>query len=728
QHHNVSVSGGTQKVKYFLTAGYYDQKGNIRNFNFDRFNVRSNIDAQVTRNLSISMDLAGRLEKRSAPALGVGKNEYLSIPMQAIRMHPYLPETYEGVPVASLVNPVGINPVASRDLSGSNQSKMSVFQSNFTIRWNLPWVKGLHLKAMLSYDHDYTYGKVFKNTFDVMNADVSNMKELGVNYQKDTFKGIAETSLSESMGRASRLTGQYSINYARTFGKHDVTGLFLLEHSQRNYNGFHVTGRDFDLTDIPELDHANSIGAGKGFGGNSSKQPRAGYVGRITYAYDSKYLVEFSGRYDGSYKFAREKRWDFFPAVSVGWRISQEDFFRENVSFIDHMKLRLSYGKLGSDANASAFNYLRYMDWASTSPMVVVGGVPQRALMTSSVASPNMIWEVATSYNAGIEATFLNGLLGVEFDYFYKIISDILRSQSGIMPPSMGGNYESRVNDGRVDSRGFELVLSHNSRIKEVNFGARLNLNWSRNRIIRIDESANIPDWYRQNGRRVGMKDGYIAEGLFQTEEEIANSAVVNTSTRPGDIKYKDLNGDGRITYDQDKTWIGRSNIPELMGGLNLTAEWKGLDVSVLFQGAAICDVALMGFYSGVGWDNTEFTRPFYGGGNSPVYLMENSWTTDNPTAKYPRLTTVSGNNNAFSNTIWIINGSYLRLKNAQIGYTLPRSVSNYIGAQRLRFYLAGTNLLTWSHNPYLDPEAPDVNNGYYPQQRTFTFGVNVTF
>ena len=216
--------------------------------------------------------------------------------------------------------------------------------------------------------------------------------------------------------------------------------------------------------------------------------------------------------------------------------------------------------------------------------------------------------------------------------------------------------------------------------------------------------------------------------GLFQSEEEIANSAVVaGKPTRPGDIKYKDLNGDGKITYDQDRTFIGKSNYPELIAGLNLGADWRGFDFSALFQGGAMSDVALMGSYYGVGWDNTQFTRPFYGGGNSPVYLMEGAWRPDNPNAKYPRLT-LEPDNNGYANTLWLIDGSYVRLKSVQLGYSIPRRMIQKIGADNLRLYVSGSNLFTLSHMPYIDPEAPDVNNGYYPQQKTYSIGLNITF
>lgn len=725
-HHNVSVNGGTKDIKYFFTVGYYNQQGNVDKFDFQRFNVRGNIDATIAKSLTVSLDLAARKEDRSAPTFGVGKNDYLSIVQQAIRAHPYLPKYYDGLPVGSPTASVAVNPLAARDLSGSNDSELSVFQSNLSAKWDLPWVKGLSLKGMVSYDHDYTYSKIFKTPYDLNNASVANMSSMGLVYNKAVCPAISEVNLTEGMARASRLTAQASLSYARTFGKHDVTGLFLFEQSNRLSNKFQVTGRDFNLPDLPELDHATAIGAGKGFSGSSLSTPRAGFVFRGTYAYDSKYLLDVSGRYDGSYKFAKDKRWSLFPAVSLGWRISSEEFM-EKYDFIDNLKIRASAGKLGSDANVNAFSYLRYVDWVNKNPVVVINGDPMQALMTSSVANPDLTWETNTTYNIGADMMLWNGKLGVEFDWFYKITKDILRSQSGLFPPSLGNNFPPIINAGKVDNRGFELVLSHNNRIGKVNFGARFNLNWSRNRILNIDESPNIPDYLKRNGRSVGEKDGFIADGLFQTMDEVLNSAVVLNSTLPGDIRYRDLNGDGKITYDQDRTWIGRSSTPELMGGLNLTADWNGFDMSVLFQGAALCDVALMGFYENVGWDNTEFTRTFYHGGNSPLYLVENSWTPENPNAKYPRLSTVS-RPNGYANTMWMINGSYLRLKNLQIGYTLPKQLTSKLSISQVRVYLAGTNLFTLSHNPFLDPEAPDVANGYYPQQRSYTFGLNLTF
>ena len=736
QHHNIAVNGGNENVKYYVMAGYYNQKGNIKNFDFERYNIRSNVDANITKNLSLSLDIGARLEERKAPALDAGQGGGIkgsaysySILRQAVKALPFLPKEYEGIPTGSKVNPIPMNPIAARDLSGYNNTTMAVLQSNLSLKWNIPHIRGLHIKAMLSYDHDYTYGKNFKNTYELMGADITQL-HTDKFYTKNNFQAISRPSLTESMGRASRFTGQYSINYANTFGDHDVTGLFLYEHSDRRFNKFHVSGIDLDILGLEELDLMNKIGdIGKGFGGESKTSPRAGYVGRITYAYKQKYLAELSGRYDGSYKFAKNKRWDFFPALSLGWRISNEDFFKNNssLSFVDDLKIKASYGKLGNDAAVDPFSYLSYMKFISENASVIFGETPQRALMTDVVASPDMLWEVATTYNFGLESMFLGGKLGVEFDAFYKVTSDILRKPSSY-PPSVGKYYPIYVNEGIVDSRGFELTLSHNNRINDFNYRIRANVSWARSKIIKWDQSPNIPYWQKNNGRTVGQKEGFIALGLFQSEEEIANSAVVaGKPTRPGDIKYKDLNGDGKITYDQDRTFIGKSNYPELIAGLNLGADWRGFDFSALFQGGAMSDVALMGSYYGVGWDNTQFTRPFYGGGNSPVYLMEGAWRPDNPNAKYPRLT-LEPDNNGYANTLWLIDGSYVRLKSVQLGYSIPRRMIQKIGADNLRLYVSGSNLFTLSHMPYIDPEAPDVNNGYYPQQKTYSIGLNITF
>lgn len=728
QHHNISVEGGTERTKYFILVGYYDQKGNLKQFNFNRFNFRSNIDAKITNDLSINLNLSGRHEVRENP-----NTDASTVVSDATRMLPYLPMKYQGMDVGAVPQYSIINPVASLNNSGFSNSKMNVFQSNLSLRWNIPFITGLNANALFSYDHDYTISKVFSTPYQVMRATLG-YDNITYSVQNapagflDPSTQQYESTLYEGFANAERFTGQVSLNYARRFGLHDLTALFLYEYSRYRTNDFDVNGEGFEFNDIQELNLSNKIiNSGKGYGGGSSVSPRAGYVGRITYAYNNKYLLELSGRYDGSYKFRPEHRWAFFPAISFGWRISEENFFKETFPFVDNLKIRASYGKLGNDANVGAFQFYNYIRPISANPIVIIGGQQQKGYMTDVVPNPNLTWEVSTNYNIGLDATLWHGLLGIEFDTFYKITKHILSAQTGNFPSSVGNYFPSIINYGIVDNKGFELALTNNSKFGNVNFSARANINWARNKIIRIDDEANIPAYQLSVGREIGEKEGFVALGLFQSQDEINNSALVGSNTLPGDIKYKDLNGDGKIDYDHDRKWIGRSDIPEMMFGLNLSATWKNLDFSTLLQGATLCDDALMGNYPGIGWDDTQFTRTFYNGGNSPIYLIKNSWRPDNTKGKYPRLSTLYRYNGNAS-TLWLVNGAYLRLKDIQLGYSLPKSLCNMIHSQKIRIYFAGSNLLTLSHNHFLDPEAPDVTNGYYPQQRNYTFGLNVTF
>jgi len=731
QHHNISASGGTQDIKYYIMVGYYNQKGNVKNFDFSRYNVRTNIDAKVAKGLTANLNIAGRKEDRNQPYFGAGKNDYMSIIQQAIRAHPYVPMTYNGLPTATKTASAQVNPIAGRDLSGFNDRGTSVFQSNFTLNWEIPGVTGLSAKVMVSYDQNISHSKVFKTPYLVSLASRPTSTSPNLTYL--TMNPVAignEATASEGLTESSRLAFQGYLNYDRTFGKHKVGGQAIWEQQNYSARAFGVSVRGYNFYDFSELDHAQSIGSqAKPFSGSSYQIPHEGFIFRGNYAYDQKYLFEFSGRYDGSYKFSPETRWLLFPSASLGWRVSEENFFKEALPFVTNLKLRVSAGQLGDDSNSPAYGYLRYMSFVSDNPSVVIGNTAKKALMTSSVPNTNT-WEVKTMYNGGFDLDMWNGLFGLNFDWFYNLRTGILNSQSGVWPGSVGGNYISVINYGKVDYRGFEMEMSHKNRINDFTYGAKVRLTWTKSKILRLNESENIPDYQKQVGLSEGMKDGFVSLGLFRTDEEAATYPTVREGAQAGDIRYKDLNGDGKITYDQDRAFVGKSNVPELMGGVELEAAWKGFDISALFTGAAICDVALMGWYDGIGWDNTEFTRTFYHDGNSPLNLVQNSWTYDNPTAKYPRLSTVSRPNNGWASTFWFVDGSYIRLKSVQIGYTIPKKIIKVVGLDNVRFIFSGSNLFTLANERLngLDPEAPDVSNGYYPQQKTYSVGMNVTF
>ncbi|HEV7331710.1 MAG TPA: TonB-dependent receptor [Flavisolibacter sp.] len=735
QHHNVSVRGGNESVKYFTSIGMLDQEGVVRNNDFKRFNLRSNLDFTLSSIFSGAIDLGARKEDRMSSGIPADNGSYMNPFFQAVRALPNIPMyTPEGIPTASRAGAGVVNPIAALDNSGYQKYETTVLQSNLSLSAKIPFIKGLTAKVLFGYDRTNQQFKSWLQPYEMM---VRERSSSGWYWNKSLPPGITVNTLRQSSAISTRETYQPQLNYENRFGNHDVKALFVYEYSQTDGNSFSTGARNFALTDLHEINYGSKdVVDYITPTGSSDRTARAGYVGRLNYAYKSKYLAELVARYDASYNFAPENRWGLFPAASLGWVISQEDFFDNLSSTINMLKVRGSAGLLGND-RIGEFQYLQTFS-LTTSPVVVIGGRPVTALFTTAVPNRDITWEKTTTYNVGFEATLWRGKLDVEFDWFYKITRDILDNVAGIYPPSVGGNFPSVVNRSIVDNRGFDLRLSHRNTIgRKLRYGVTGNFNYAKNRLIRRDVASGTPEWMNPLGRPLGQKVGYISEGLFQNWTEVDSwPSSPSGGAAPGFIKYRDLNGDGQITQGGDFTFIGRSNFPEIMYGLNLDLQYGAFDLSALFQGAARADVSLGGTYEGSAgvsgvMDNTPFTRSFYNLGNSPYYLIEQAWRPDNPNATLPRLTANRAgyaNHNGWMNSQYVVNGAYLRLKSIQLGYNVPKNLLNRIKVDNIRFYVAGFNLFTWDHLKYLDPEMPNANNGFYPQQKMMTFGANLTF
>jgi TonB-linked SusC/RagA family outer membrane protein len=448
-------------------------------------------------------------------------------------------------------------------------------------------------------------------------------------------------------------------------------------------------------------------------------------VTRLNYGYADKYMLQFTSRTDWSSSFLGNKKFGFFPGVSLGWRISEESFVKDHLSFINNLKLRLSWGKLGNDVVAAA-SYLENYALTSTAS-VIFGDNGYQSISPVNVPNKDLKWESNTTYNAGFESVFWNGLLSVEFDGFYKIREDILGPAPSIYPPSIGGNFPSQVNYGTIDVRGFEVVLGHKKKLtKDLNYTINGTFTYADSRYVKWNQSPNTPKNLLVLGNSPGAVYGYMSDGLYQNENDIRYLPKMSDEVRLGDIKYKDFNGDGKID-NSDRVLIANSTIPKINYGINLDVDYKNFDLTLFFQGAAISDVMLSGTYSALGYsDGTFFTQAFKWGSNPPKYLVEGSWTPENTDAEYPRLTTQTSSNNASISDFWKRDASYIRLKNAQIGYSFPKVMVKKLKLEAAKIYLSGTNLLTFSKLKYIDPEAPSVNNGYYPQQRVISVGLNV--
>ena len=736
--HTISANGGNDQMNYFASVGMFDQKGNVDNFNFRRYTARANLSAKIAKSLTLEVGIAGRIQDHDQPTYSASPDAWNNVAQQAMRVHPYVPEkvTIDGVEyhTATATASATVNPIAAYEESGSYKSRATYIQPNFSLRWDVPGVKGLSAKFFASYDMTFQHTKAFSTPYDLALGSFSyddNGYISKINYTvSNTYSGLgSETSLQEASYYTYYGITQTSLSFDNTFGKHRVAALALIETRDHRSNNHYGRMYDLSFENLPELNFGDASSDKRTIGGTSGHSRQVGFVARLNYDFDNRIYVELSSRYDGTYLFSgmTGSRWGFFPAASAGWRISEEKWF--DATWVDNLKLRGGIGLTGTSA-VSAYQYLNTMNLSSGNA-VVIGGQGQESIYTSSVANPNISWEKNLNYNIGVDATFWGGLLGIEADVFYTYKYDMLASASGSYPPSVGGYFPAYENKNKQDVRGFDLTLSHNNRKGAFSYGLKFMGSYAKRRwLLYSGDAANAPDYQKLTGKEVGSVIGFIADGLYQSLEEVQNSAtMVGKDVRVGDIKYIDRNGDGKISYDQDRGYVGSSVYPKFTGGLAFNAGWKGIDVNFLLQGAVGSTIALTGVYSGGIMDNTSMTKPFYHDGNSPLYLVENSWTPENTGAYFPRLSLASSSHNAHSSTHWYRPGDYLRLKTAQLGYTLPEKLTRKAGIQKLRIYVEGSNLLTFSHvGKYnIDPELPSVNNGYYPQQRVMSVGLNIT-
>ena len=744
QHHTISASGGNEKSKFFASIGYFDQNGNVDNFNYSRYSVRSNVDTKINDFLSFEMNLAGRLEIRDEPGYAADANSFNNIPMQAVRSKPYLPETVEidGVtyPVSSRPNTGLVSPLASATESGNYNIRNSYIETSAVLRYDVPFVPGLYFKAMGSYDMFFQNTRRLAVPYKTAAEVIPAIGTTVMKYNVVTDARGTSTYLAEGSHNSYTITTNLSANYEREFGKHAVKALAFMETREVKGHTIGATGYGLDFLSLSELDKVtNKTGDGSekipAIAGRSSHSRAVGFAGRINYSYAQKYLLELSCRYDGSYIFANKagSRWVVLPGVSLGWNIHKEDWF--NAPWVNELKLRASAGKSATSNGLGSTNYLDLFGLSQNS--LVLGGVNQGMVYASVLGNPNLTWAKINSYDIGVDFEAWRGLLGLELDVFYKYEYDILSGVTGSYSPSRGGYYYTYGNDNKKDYRGFDFTIRHNNYIGDLNYGAKLMFTYAYRRwLFYAGDSANTPMYQRLTGKEVGSRWGFLSDGLFTSWTDVENSASPEGyAVAPGYIKYVDRNGDGKVVWQDDQGYVAGTDYPRVQGSLNLYANWKGFDIDLLFQGAMGRTVSLTGQYTLAGsegiQDNTFLTKPFYGGGNTPLFLLEHAWTPNNPDGEFPRPAINSlSNNNGFSSTFWYRDGSYLRLKTMQIGYTIPAKITKRAGVSSLRIYVQGSNLFTISElTKYnIDPEQPAVNNGYYPQQKVYQLGAKLTF
>lgn len=720
---NVNVSGGTDKVRYFVSAGFLNQNSLLKTFSqnknetfdFQRLNYRANLDIDITKRSTLSLTLGGRMQDRNTMGGGEG---FLFRYLQGATPYAGIGIDEQGrhiISDANIVGPFDRDALSNYyDLGYENQSTNAL---NFDIQYKLDMgflTKGLDFKVKASYNSEYTAQKYRQNSYGTGVHYVATL----VDGQEVLRKENVTWPIPYSEGKwgSRNWYAEASFNYARRFGKHNVGALLLYNQSKTYYPW---DSDDSIYQSIP-----------KGY---------VGLVGRVTYDYDTKYLLDFNIGYNGSENFAPGKRYGTFPSVSVGWIPSQEKWWAPVKNVISYLKFRGSYGLVGNDnTNGARFLYLPgtwqfyngSMTWnpQERGANFGVNGNWLPAVKELTAGNPNVTWEKATKINIGMDAGFFQDKLHAYVDFFWEDRKDILVSNASTLPAvtSLPANY---VNEGRVKNHGFEVTLNWEQKIGDFRYSISPNFAFARNQIIEMLEVPPMYDYLSRTGLPVGQRFGYDLFEFYEpgaTEERYFAKYGVEmpdqvSAIKPGDCVYVDLNGDNVIDANDQKP-LGYTDNPEITFSVNFNFQWKGLDFTMLWIGADHVSRQLNGYF-----------RDQFGSTNTSAltqYVADNSWTEDNTDAILPRISFTNRVHNNRDSQAWVIDSRYIRLKNVEIGYAfVPKQKDAFFNY--IRVYASGNNLLTFADFKGNDPEAPGSGLDYgvrYPMTRLFNIGVQVNF
>lgn len=703
--HAMSVSGGSEQVKYFFSGQYVNQESNFKNSptNYKQFNLRSNIDAQVSKNLSINLDLAGRRENRAYPAW-----QTESIMHELISAYPFLPAFWpNGLPGPGIGN--GRNPaILSSSAPGYDNIETLVFNSNAGFNLKMPFIaNGLSLSGYGAFDYTVTSEKTLNHQWDAYNynkttGEYSNLRA-----------GTDRSRLTQDERKTSVNTYFLKLAFDREFGHHNIGAFVGYEQSETQFNFLNAFRYDLLSDKVDQLfggspDGQQNTGSGR-------QDARQSVLGRIAYAYKGKYLLEVSARRNGSFNFAPVNRWGTFPSVSAGWNISDEDFFKNKVTFIDQLKLRASWGLMGND-NVSQYQFLSSYSLVSNQSDFVFFGQNlnlNRSLILSVTPNPNITWEKQDSKNIGIDLSFLKGKLNATIDAFRYLRRDILAVRNASVPLFTGLSLPPE-NIGKSLNRGIDLSLGYRGQLNKFRYNVQGNFTYAKSKIIYRDESPNIPEWQKSEGQPINPWLLYLTNGVYKTQAEIDGSPHFS-GAKPGDLWVKDVSGDGAIT-SADRTLIGRSATPQLVYGLNLTGEYRRVSISMLWSGQAMASQLIL-------------PQRQSSVGSPPTWFFKDRFTSETPDAKYPRAFNSNDTYNNIDADFWLRDASFIRLKSIELSYELPTAFLSKAGLSTVRFYVNGFNMFSIDKFKKFDtdPESSNVTGNYYPQTRIMRFGINIS-
>ena len=723
-HINGNVTGGSKRANYYISLSHTGQEALMRDFDYQRNNFQVNIETDITDNFTIGTQTSARMERTRDVGLPGGDGYFssiLSLFSSIPTYGPYAndnPEYMNAIPNRPDLNPA----LFKRDIAGYKDNHTK--NANINVFAEYKFNFGLSAKFTYSYNYTHLDFDGFQYSYDFYTYDRPNDQYILGGGQSARWR------FEEQTDAVSRY-GQFQLNYAKDIGDHSISAVAAYERSDfdtsNRYSNTAPTNNYIPFKTLAEL---------TAYGDEWGYQARSGYIGRINYSFLDRYMFEVLGRYDASYLYAKDSRWGFFPGASAGWRVSDESFFEPLKNVFDDVKLRASVGQTGSEAGVSMFGYLGGYDFNNGSAVLdgdYVIGVRPRGLPVT-----NLSWEKNTTYNAGIDIRMLDSRLSVTADVFTKIISGIPAARYDVLLPSEVGYGLPNENLNKNAYRGVEGMITYMDNIGELNYSVSANATFSRFRHIETYKPRFGNSWgeYRSSveDRWGGIWWGYQAIGRFQSEEEIRNHPIDNDGQNnrtqlPGDIIYKDVNGDGVIN-NLDERPIGYPTgwAPMLSFGGNIGLQWRAFDLNMDFAGAAMQS-----------WEqNYELRNPYHAGGTSPSFILEDRWhradvydpTSEWIPGKYPAIRKGTSDNNGRNSDFWQHDVRFLRLKNLEFGYNLPKSIISHVNLQKLRVYVSGSNLFSFDNVKQfgIDPEIEAAAAVVYPQQRTVMVGFNMTF
>ena len=708
QNHNLNISAGTDKIKMFASGGFLKQNGLTATTDFNRKDLRFNTDIELTRNLSASMDLVLNKSERTWP----GNNSATGIIRYMLGLPATAPGRFDGGQWGEGWS--NTNPAAQAEDGGFDK----LFNNSRIISGTLTYkpFEGMELLASYSTNSAESRNRKLQGQYDIYVPDVANNK---LNFAR---VWPAFNALFDNTAKSDRNLFRTQATYSKSFGNHQIKilGGFSTETFESSYvNAFR---QNLISESLPYLNAGDAVG--QTLSGGAASLNMASAYSRINYNYKEKYLLEVNGRFDASSRFIKENWWQLFPSMSAGWRISNENFWKGISNIVNEAKIRVSYGELGNQAirrDGVEDYYPTVSTYSGTFPYYF-NNVINNGYAITNASNPSIQWETSKVLDIGGDFGFLNNKLTLTADYFRRdvgnmLMLDVIPNYVGLNPPF--------INVGTMRNTGWELGLTWKDKISDFSYQVSANMSDVKNEITNLNGKEYISgSVITKEGYAYNSYYGYIAEGLFQSDAEVAAAPFHFANTKAGDIRYKDISGPNGAPDNKidafDRSVLG-NYFPRYEYSLNFAAQFKGFDFTAFFQGVGKMD----NYLSGTG------SQPFYSASfQGSIYEHQKDyWSPSNPNAAYPRLTANSITNNYVTSSFWMRSGAYLRLKNVVLGYTLPKSLTGKVKLSSARLYVSGQNLVTWSdYFPGFDPEQRDTAGEFYPIMKTYTVGLNVNF